>query len=168
MLSSTSRPTLIFPVGDPKADPPHGKCSHLSPRASKFSKGAAARRCALRAWRCVHRTPARVDRPGSNCQSTDFLDFSLSDPSKSKRRLVVACGGMRRLLEWSLGAASDDHRALDGGLSMTIGKPPAGNHCFSELSSQPGRAAVIFLSFFSRKRPQGHMDRKIFARAPED
>ena len=127
MLSSTSRPTLIFPVEDPKADPPHGKCSHLSPRASKFSKGAAARRCALRAWRCAHRTPARIDRPGSNRQITDFLDFLQILPSKSQRRLVVAFGGMRRLLERSLGAASDGHGALDGGLSMRIGKPTAGN-----------------------------------------
>ena len=44
MLSSTSSPTLIFPVEDPKADPPHGKCSHLSPRASKFSKLLAPRK----------------------------------------------------------------------------------------------------------------------------
>ena len=139
MLSSTSRPTLIFPVEDPKADPPHGKCSHLSPRASKFSKGAAARRCALRAWRCAHRTPARVDRPGSNRQITDFLDFLQILPSKSQRRLVVAFGGMRRLLERSLGAASDGHGALDGGLSMRIGKPTAGNQRFSGLSSRPGR-----------------------------
>ena len=139
MLSSTSRPTLIFPVEDPKADPPHGKCSHLSPRASKFSKGAAARRYALRAWRCAHRTPARVDRPGSNRQITDFLDFLQILPSKSQRRLVVAFGGMRRLLERSLGAASDGHGALDGGLSMRIGKPTAGNQRFSGLSSRPGR-----------------------------
>ena len=33
---------------------------------------------------------------------------------------------MRRLLEWSLGAASDYHAALEGGLSMRIGKPTAG------------------------------------------
>ena len=139
MLSSTSRPTLIFPVEDPKADPPHGKCSHLSPGASKISKSAAARRFVLRAWRCAHRPPARVDRPGSNRQITDFLDFLLSNPSKSESRLVVACGGMRRLLEWSLGAASDDHAALDGGLSARIGKRTAGNSCFSGLSSGPAR-----------------------------
>ena len=62
MLSSTSRPTLIFPVEDPRVDPPREKCSHPRTRPSKFSKGAAARRYALRAWRCAHRTPARVDR----------------------------------------------------------------------------------------------------------
>ena len=43
-LTTTSTPTLIFPVEDLKADPPRGKCSQPSPRASKFSKGAAARR----------------------------------------------------------------------------------------------------------------------------
>ena len=145
MLSSTSRPTLIFPVEDPKADPPHGKCSHLSPRASKFSKGAAARRCALRARRCAHRTPARVDRPGSNRQIIALRfsgfpsDSSIYVPSKSQRRLVLAFGGMRRLLERSLGAASDGHGALDGGLCMRIGKTAAGNQRFSALSSRPGR-----------------------------
>ena len=46
---------------------------------------------------------------------------------------------MRRLLERSLGAASDGHGALDGGLSMRIGKPTAGNQRFSGLSSRPGR-----------------------------
>ena len=60
---------------------------------------------------------------------------------------------MRRLLERSLGAASDDHGALDGGLSMRIGKPTAGNQRFSGLSSRPGRG------HFSLERPQGHMDR---------
>ena len=143
MLSSTSSPTLIFPVEDLKADPPRGNCCHGSPRASKFSKSAAARRCALRAWRCAHRPPARVDRPGSNPQITDFLDFLPSNPSKSQSRLVVACGGMRRLLEWSLGAASDDHAALDGGLSARIGKRTAENSSFSGLSSDP---VVVILS----------------------
>jgi len=47
------------------------------------------------------------------------------------------------LLEWSLGAASDDHAALDGGLSARIGKRTAGNSCFSGLSSDP--VVVIFL-----------------------
>jgi len=111
MLSSASSPTLIFPVEDPKADPPHGKCSHPSRGLNFFSKSAAARRFALRAWRCARRPPARVDRPGSNRQITDFLDFLL----KSFKIAVTASGGMRRLLEWSLGAASDDHAALDGG-----------------------------------------------------
>ena len=93
--------------------------------------------CAARMWRCAHRPPARVDRPGSNRQITDFLDFLPSNPSKSQSRLVVACGGMRRLLEWSLGAASDAHAALDGGLSARIGKRTAGNSSFSGLSSDP-------------------------------
>ena len=69
MLSTTSRPTLIFPVEDPRVDPPREKCSHPRRRPSKFSKGAAARRSALCAWRCAHRTPSRVDRPGSNRQN---------------------------------------------------------------------------------------------------
>ena len=131
MLSSASGPTLIFPVEDPKADPPHGKCSHLSPRASKFSKGAAARRYALRAWRCAHRTPARVDRLARTAKSADFLDFLL----RSFKIATTACGGLRCLLEWSLGAGSDDHAALGGGLSMRVGKQTAGNQCFSGLSS---------------------------------
>ena len=50
---------------------------------------------------------------------------------------------MRRLLEWSLGAASDDHAALDGGLSARIGKPTAENSSFSGLSSDP---VVVILS----------------------
>ena len=78
MLSSTSRPTLIFPVEDPRVDPPREKCSHPRTRPSKFSKGAAARRYALRAWRCAHRTPARVDRLARTAKSTDFLDFLIS------------------------------------------------------------------------------------------
>ena len=61
----------------------------------------------------------------------------------SQSRLVVACGGMRRLLEWSLGAASDDHAALDGGLSARSGKRTAENSSFSGLSSDP---VVVILS----------------------
>jgi len=96
--------------------------------------------CAARmALRAQTARPCRVDRPGSNRQITDFLNFLLSNPSKSQSRLVVACGGVRRLLEWSLGAASDDHAALDGGLSARIGIPTAGNSGFSGLSSGPGR-----------------------------
>ena len=41
--------------------------------------------------------------------------ISFSNPSKIA---VTASGGMRRLLEWSLGAASDDNAALDGGYSQ--------------------------------------------------
>ena len=131
MLSSTSRPTLIFPVEDPRVDPAREKCSHPRTRPSKFSKGAAARRYALRAWRCAHRTPARVDRLARTAKSADFLDFLL----RSFKIATTACGGMRCLLEWSLGAGSDDHAALGGGLSMRVGKPTAGNQCFSGLSS---------------------------------
>jgi len=51
------------------------------------------------------------------------------------------------LLEWSLGAASDDHAALDGGLSARIGKRTAENSSFSLrvgwLSSDP---VVVILS----------------------
>ena len=158
MLSSTSRPTLIFPVEDPRVDPPREKCSHPLRRPSKFSKGAAARRSALRAWRCAHRTPARVDRPGSNRQIHRFSGIFLL---RSFKIATTACGGMRCLLEWSLGAASDDHAALDGGLSMRIGKPTARNQkCVSQVE-----LIARSWSFFSRKRPERHMDRKNFRAA---
>ena len=152
MLSWTSRPTLIFPVEDPRVDPPREKCSHPCTKPSKFSKGAAARLYALRAWRCAHTTPARVDRPGSNRQIHRFSGFFLL---RSFKIATTACDGMRRLLEWSLGAASDDHAALEDGLSMRIGKPTAGNQCVSqvELITRSGH-------FFSRKRPERYMDRK--------
>jgi len=72
--------------------------------------------------RCAHgvartgRPPVSTDR-ARTAKNHRFSGFRSSNPSKSQSRLVVACGGMRRLLEWSLGAASDDHAALDGGLS---------------------------------------------------
>ena len=93
--------------------------------------------------RCAHGA-ARTDRPPvstdpARTTKSPIFSISFSNPSKSQSRLVVACGGVRRLLEWALGAASDDHAALDGGLSARIGIPTAGNSGFSGLSSGPGR-----------------------------
>ena len=90
---------------------------------------------------CAHGA-ARTDRPPvstdrARTAKSPIFSISFSNPSKSQSRLLVACGGMRRLLEWSLGAASDDHAALDGGLSARIGKRTAENSCFSGLSSDP-------------------------------
>ena len=73
--------------------------------------------------RCAHgaarteRPPVSTDR-ARTAKSTDFLDFLL----RSFKIATTFCDGMRRLLEWSLGAASDDHAALEDGLSMRIGK----------------------------------------------
>ena len=78
----------------------------------------------------TERPPVSTDR-ARTAKSPIFLNFLQILSSKSQRRLVVAFGGMRRLLERSLGAASDGHGALDGGLSMRIGKKTAGNQRFS-------------------------------------
>ena len=118
--------------------------------------------------RCAHGA-ARTDRPPvstdrARTPKSPIFWISFSNPSKSQSRLVVACGGMRRLLEWSLGAASDDHAALDGGLSARIGIPTAGNSGFSGLSSGPGRG-----NFSLENGRRRLTDRKIFAlRAPKD
>ena len=84
-------------------------------------------RMALRAQTARPCRPTGLELPNL----TDFLDFLLRS-FKIATTACVACGGMRRLLEWSLGAASDDHAALDGGLSMWIGKRTAGNQWVSQ------------------------------------
>ena len=109
MLSSTSRPTLIFPVEDPRVDRTLHVKNALIPAQGpqNFLKELlrGGMRCAHGAARTVHRTPARVDRPGSNRQIHRFSGIFLL---RSFKIATTACDGMRRLLEWSLGAASDD------------------------------------------------------------
>jgi len=82
-------------------------------------------------------TTRRCRRTGLEPPNHQFSGIPSVKSFKIAVTLVVACGGMRCLLEWSLGAASDDHAALDGGLSARIRKRTAGNSCFSGLSSDP-------------------------------
>ena len=90
MLSSTSRPTLIFPVEDPRVDP-HVKNALIPAQGPQNFLKAPLRG----GMRCAHGA-ARTERPPV---STDWLEppnppifwISFSDPSKSQRRLAMAC-----------------------------------------------------------------------------
>ena len=78
----------------------------------------------------TERPPVSTDR-ARTAKSPMFWIFLQILPSKSPRRLVVACGGMRRLLEWSLGAASDGHEP------WTAGCPCGSGNQRREISVSP-------------------------------